>query len=165
MRIVFTTTGAKVVTFLDTLSMTTLFLGKNRAVFDLCQQTLEVEDAFRPHVEQKVEDAEVGQEAVTLAEHLIVGTSLEVRVCWWLLGTDGIAIVCKVGSRLWHLLVFMPSASWPSVGASDMLCCQVPGYPVGYLCVFIIGYGIALSMEDLLRDIFEWQGKKGGLTV
>ena len=100
MRIVFTTTGAKVVTFLDTLSMTTLFLGKNRAVFDLCQQTLEVEDAFRPHVEQKVEDAEVGQEAVTLAEHLVVGTWLKVGVRGRMLGMDVLSEIVERSTLL-----------------------------------------------------------------
>ena len=43
-------------------------------------ENLQVEDALRPHVQQEVEDAEVGQETVLLSEHLVIGLCAEVGI-------------------------------------------------------------------------------------
>ena len=40
----------------------------------------EVENALRPHVEEQVEDGEIGQKAMFLLIHLIVGLRLEIGV-------------------------------------------------------------------------------------
>ena len=55
----------------------------------------EHQQALRPHVEQQVDDAEVGQEAQTLLKHLIVGLRAESRVgrAEVLLGVDALAAV------------------------------------------------------------------------
>ena len=38
------------------------------------------DEVFRPHVEEEVADAEVGEEACALSEHLVVGDGVEARV-------------------------------------------------------------------------------------
>ena len=57
----------------------------------------EPEDGLGAHVEQQVEHAEVGPEAVAAGEDLIVGPRLEGRVGQRVLGVDGVAVV--VGHR------------------------------------------------------------------
>ena len=55
----------------------------------------EPKDALRPFVEQQVEDAEVGKEAMTLSTNLIIRTSLKLGIRQRMLGTYGIAIIYK----------------------------------------------------------------------
>lgn len=54
---------------------------------------LKIEYALWPHVEQQVEDAEVGQEAMLLRKDLIVGTWHKVGIGKGMLRTDGLAEV------------------------------------------------------------------------
>ena len=54
---------------------------------------LKIEYALWPHVEQQVEDAEVGQETMLLCKDLIVGTGGEVGIGKGMLRTDGLAEV------------------------------------------------------------------------
>lgn len=53
----------------------------------------EVENAFGTHVEEQVEDGEVGQKAVLLLIYLIIGFGLEARISLRVLGTNGRAII------------------------------------------------------------------------
>jgi len=57
---------------------------------------LKEENALRTHIQQEVEDAEVGKEAVLLGIDLIIGTGGEVRVWEGVLGVDDVAEVFKV---------------------------------------------------------------------
>ena len=53
----------------------------------------EVENAFGTHIEEQVENGEVGQEAVLLLIYLIIWLGLEIWIFLRVLGTDGRAIV------------------------------------------------------------------------
>ena len=53
----------------------------------------EPEDALGAHVEEQVEHAEVGQEAVARGKHLVVRARLKVGVGLRVLGVDGVAEV------------------------------------------------------------------------
>ena len=61
---------------------------------DLC---LKIEDAFGTHVEQEVEDAQVGQETVTLLIDLIIRTGGEIGIGKRMLRVDGVA---KIGDSI-----------------------------------------------------------------
>lgn len=54
---------------------------------------LQVVDAFGAHVEEQVENGEVGQEPVLLLVDLIVGTGLKVGIGQRVFGADGVAKV------------------------------------------------------------------------
>ena len=54
---------------------------------------LKIKNAFRPHAEQEVEDAEIWQESMLVLEHLPISFSLEVRVVARVLGADDFAEV------------------------------------------------------------------------
>lgn len=53
----------------------------------------EVENAFGTHIEEQVENGEVGQETVFLLIYLIIWLGLEIWIFLRVLGTDGRAIV------------------------------------------------------------------------
>lgn len=53
----------------------------------------EVENAFGPHVEEQVENREVGQETVFLLIYLIIRLRLEIRIRQRVLGADRLAKV------------------------------------------------------------------------
>ena len=57
----------------------------------------EIEDRFVAHVEEEVEDAEVGQETVFLLIDLIIGQRLEVGIGKGIFRTDGVTQVDSGG--------------------------------------------------------------------
>ena len=56
---------------------------------------LKIEDGFRPHAEEQVQDAEVGQKAVLLPEDLPIGARAESGVGLRMLGADDVAVVAQ----------------------------------------------------------------------
>lgn len=56
----------------------------------------EVENAFGPHVEEQVENGEVGQETVFLLIYLIIRLRLEIRIRQRVLGTNRLAKVLYI---------------------------------------------------------------------
>ena len=56
---------------------------------NLIKVCLKVEDTLRPHVEEQVEDGEVGQETVFLLIDLIIGLRREIGVRLRVFGIDG----------------------------------------------------------------------------
>ena len=63
------------------------------------------ENAFRTFVEQKVENAQIGDETVLLRIHLIVWARTECGICQRMFRADGIAEI--VGADIFGLQVFV----------------------------------------------------------
>ena len=59
----------------------------------MCIQYLKEKDAFRSHVEQEVENAEIGQESCSGCKHLIILARLEAAVGQWTLRHYGFPII------------------------------------------------------------------------
>ena len=98
MRVVVSTTGAKVVLFSELMGIALLFFTQNGMVFDIGQHPLQEKDAFRPHVEHEVENAEIGQESMSSAEHLIIGFGMEIGIGIWMFGMDASAIIDEIAA-------------------------------------------------------------------
>ena len=96
MRVVISTTGAKVMHFPELMGIALLFFTQNGMVFDIGQHPLQEKDAFRSHVEHEVENAEIGQESMSSAEHLIIGFGMEIGISIWMLGMDAAAIIDEI---------------------------------------------------------------------
>ena len=96
MRVVVSTTGAKVLLFPELMGITLLFFTQKGMVFDIGQHSLQEKDAFRPHVEHEVENAEIGQESVSSAKHLIIGFGLEIGISIRMLGMNAAAIIDEI---------------------------------------------------------------------
>ena len=66
--------------FEDSLFYSQLKFNLRRSLL-ICRDAFAQHDAtLRPHVEEEVADAEVGEEACALGEHLVVGDGVEARV-------------------------------------------------------------------------------------
>ena len=96
MRVVVSTTGAKVVLFSELVGIALLFFTQNGMVFDIGQHPLQEKDAFRSHVEHEVENAEIGQESVSSAEYLIIGFGLEIGISIRMLRMDAATIIDEI---------------------------------------------------------------------
>ena len=96
MRVVVSTTGAKVVLFPESMGITLLFFTQNGMVFDIGQHPLQKKDAFRSHIEHEVENAEIGQESVSSAEYLIIGFGMEICISIRMLRMNAAAIIDEI---------------------------------------------------------------------